>query len=256
MTEQKIELKGTNFTLSVIHLFDENIEVIKQGLLEKVAQAPSFFKFAPIVINISHIPDFNDWKSLKDVTSLCGLHLVGISGCSNPELKAEINQAGIAVLTEGKKIEPAKETKPQDNTPTPVTDSVKPNDVKDSVKSQPITETPPQSEPRLKTKVVTTPIRSGQQIYARNTDLVILNNVGAGAEVIADGNIHIYGIMRGKALAGASGDEDAQIFCQNLEAELLSIAGNYWLNDQIPKEQVGKPTLVKLTDQGLILEKL
>ncbi|SET45109.1 septum site-determining protein MinC [Thorsellia anophelis] len=254
MTEQKLELKGTNFTLSVIHLFDADIDIIKQSLLEKVAQAPSFFKYAPIVINISHIQDFNDWINLKNVIHDCGLHLVGISGCTSAELKMTINQAGIAVLTEGKKIEPQKDKTSIDSAAAAMP-STHINEA-DLTKSKPVENIEKTKESRVKTKVVTTPIRSGQQIYARNSDLVVLNNVGAGAEVIADGNIHIYGIMRGKALAGASGDEDAKIFCQNLEAELLSIAGNYWLNEQIPKDQLGKAALVTLTERGLILDKL
>ncbi len=88
----------------------------------------------------------------------------------------------------------------------------------------------------MKTRIVNTPVRSGQQIYARDADLIVTNSVSAGAELVADGNIHIYGMMRGRALAGASGDRDCQIFCTNLAAELVSIAGEYWIMDQIPEE--------------------
>ena len=77
------------------------------------------------------------------------------------------------------------------------------------------------------------PVRSGQRIYAPNSDLIVTANVSAGAELIADGNIHIYGLMRGRVLAGAAGDTESQIFCTHLHAELISIAGQYWLSDQI-----------------------
>lgn len=88
------------------------------------------------------------------------------------------------------------------------------------------------------------PVRSGQRIYAPHCDLIVTNHVSAGAELIADGNIHVYGMMRGRALAGAGGDRDAQIFCTHLAAELVSIAGEYWLSDNIPAEflwQSGAP---------------
>lgn len=84
-----------------------------------------------------------------------------------------------------------------------------------------------------KTRLIDTPVRSGQRIYAPQCDLIVTSHVSAGAELIADGNIHVYGMMRGRALAGASGDRETQIFCTNLMAELVSIAGEYWLSDQI-----------------------
>ena len=83
----------------------------------------------------------------------------------------------------------------------------------------------------LKNKVITTPVRSGQQIYAQGGDLIVISSVGNGAELLADGNIHIYGPMRGRALAGILGDESTHIFCHSLEAELISIAGQYQVSE-------------------------
>lgn len=94
-----------------------------------------------------------------------------------------------------------------------------------------------------------TPVRSGQQVYADNRDLTVVSTVGAGAEVIADGSIHIYGPLRGRALAGAQGDENARIFCREFHAELVAIAGNYKVLEDIPAELRGKPVQVWL-DQG------
>src|SRR5690606_12511809 len=85
-------------------------------------------------------------------------------------------------------------------------------------------------------RVITTPIRSGQQVYAPGGDLVIIAPVSAGAEILADGKIHVYGPLRGRALAGVKGDTNARIFCQSLEAELISIAGNYKVNEDLQKE--------------------
>src|SRR3546814_2273214 len=96
-----------------------------------------------------------------------------------------------------------------------------------------------------------TPVRSGQQVYADNRDLTVLTTVGAGAEVIADGSVHIYGALRGRALAGAQGNEKASIFCRSFHAELVAIAGNYKVLEDIPKELHGKAVQVWLENEEL-----
>lgn len=109
------------------------------------------------------------------------------------------------------------------------------------------------------TMFVDRPLRSGQQIYARGTDLVLLGGVSPGAEVIADGSIHCYGPLRGRALAGAQGDQAARIVASNFGPELVSIAGVYRTFERgIPEAFAGKPTLVRLngTDHTLNLEAL
>ncbi len=88
----------------------------------------------------------------------------------------------------------------------------------------------------LKTRLVTEPVRSGTQIYARGSDLIVTASVSPGAELVADGNIHVYGALRGRALAGAGGDEAARIFCTRLEAELVSIAGRYLVSEHLPAD--------------------
>ena len=103
------------------------------------------------------------------------------------------------------------------------------------------------AEPGL---VQVAPIRSGQQVYAENRDLTVLAAVGAGAEVIADGSIHIYGALRGRALAGAQGNEKARIFCREFHAELVAVAGHYKVLDEIPKDLLGKPAQVWLDNNG------
>jgi len=100
------------------------------------------------------------------------------------------------------------------------------------------------------------PVRSGQQVYADNRDLTVLTTVGAGAEVIADGSIHIYGPLRGRALAGAQGNEKARIFCREFHAELVAVAGHYKVLDDIPKELRGKPVQVWLDHHELKLAAL
>lgn len=108
------------------------------------------------------------------------------------------------------------------------------------------------------TKLVTQPVRSGQQIYAQGADLIIMSQVSEGAEVLADGHIHVYGTLRGRALAGVNGDTSARIFCRSLEAELLSVAGNFVLSEDLrSRAEVWKqPTQVFLHDETLKVEAL
>lgn len=98
------------------------------------------------------------------------------------------------------------------------------------------------------------PIRSGQQVYAQGRDLIVTATVGAGAEVIADGSVHVYGALRGRALAGAQGDRGARIFCREFYAELVAIAGEYKVMEEIPKELRGKPVQVWLDEDRLRIE--
>ena len=94
--------------------------------------------------------------------------------------------------------------------------------------------------------VVNQPVRSGQVVYAQNNDLVVLAPVNPGAQVIADGHVHIYAPLRGRAVAGASGMLGARIFCQKLEAEMVAISGAYIMPDEIPAERRGKPAQIYL----------
>ncbi len=234
MSNTPIELKGSSFTLSVIHLHNAPPEVIYQALVEKIAQAPAFLKHAPVVVNVSALNCQVDWPQIQEMVSSAGLHIVGVSGCKDPELKAIINAAGLPLLTEGKEKAEIAARKPAVEAPAP----------------QPI------AAPVTKTRLIDTPIRSGQRIYAPNCDLIVTNHVSAGAELIADGNIHVYGMLRGRALAGASGDRNTQIFCTNLTAELVSIAGVYWLSEKIPADYFGKSARLRLSDADLSIQPL
>ena len=230
MSNTPIELKGSSFTLSVVHLHEAEPKVIHQALEDKIAQAPAFLKHAPVVLNVSALEDPVNWSAMHKAVSATGLRVIGVSGCKDAQLKAEIEKMGLPILTEGKEKAPRPAPTPQapaQNT-TPVT----------------------------KTRLIDTPVRSGQRIYAPQCDLIVTSHVSAGAELIADGNIHVYGMMRGRALAGASGDRETQIFCTNLMAELVSIAGEYWLSDQIPAEFYGKAARLQLVENALTVQPL
>ena len=225
MSQAPIELKGSSFTLSVVHLHNSQPEVIRPALIAKVGQAPAFLKNAPVVINITDVNGSVEWREMLRVFSAAGLHVIGVSGCRDEAQKQAVLHAGLPLLSEGK----------------------------GTVKKAPIAPAVPVA---AKTKIVSTPVRSGQQIYARSCDLIVTSHVSAGAELIADGNIHVYGMMRGRALAGAAGDSGSQIFCSHLSAELVSIAGQYWLSDQIPENYYGQAARLTLSDGALTIQPL
>ncbi|QPG28662.1 septum site-determining protein MinC [Pantoea sp. SM3640] len=236
MSQTPIEFKGSSFTLSVVHLHHHDPAVIRKALQDKIDQAPDFLRNAPVVLNVATLSADVNWKQLQQAILATGLRIVGVSGCKDEALKRMIVRAGLPVLAEGKEARPRAEAPQPAPTPEP----------------QPVvTETA-----AAKTRIVNTPVRSGQQIYARDADLIITSSVSAGAELVADGNIHIYGMMRGRALAGASGDRNCQIFCTNLAAELVSIAGEYWIMDQIPQEFFGKAARLCLQDGALTIQTL
>jgi len=232
MSQTPIEFKGSSFTLSVVHLHHPDPAVIRKALQDKIDQAPDFLKNAPVVLNVATLSADVNWKQLQQAILATGLRIVGVSGCKDDALKRMISRAGLPVLAEGK------EAKSRSEVPLP----------------EPL---PVAAEPvAAKTRIVNTPVRSGQQIYARDADLIITSSVSAGAELVADGNIHIYGMMRGRALAGASGDRNCQIFCTHLAAELVSIAGEYWIMDQIPQEFFGNAARLCLQDGALTIQTL
>ncbi|AKC32054.1 septum site-determining protein MinC [Candidatus Pantoea carbekii] len=231
MSKSPIDFKGSNFTLSVVHLHQSQPEIIRQAIQEKINQAPKFLQNAPIVLNISTLSGDINWLQIQQAVSATGLRIIGVSGCKDETLKKIIASAGLPVLCEGKVV-------------FKTTDSTKSNLVNDH------------NQETNKARIINTLVRSGQQIYARNTDLIVINNVSAGAELVADGNVHIYGIMRGRVLAGASGDFKCQIFCTNLAAELVSIAGEYWTMDQIPGKFFSTAARLYLQDGVLAIQTL
>lgn len=105
------------------------------------------------------------------------------------------------------------------------------------------------------TKLITHPVRSGQRVYTQG-DLVVLAQVSAGAEIIAEGNIHVYGTLRGRALAGVQGNMEARIFCSILQAELVSIAGNYKISEDLDKTVYNKPVHIYLSNHTLVIKEL
>jgi septum site-determining protein MinC len=219
MSKPSLELKGASFTLSVLHINSSDLHAVMAELDSKLAQAPQFFLGAPLVVNLSAIQhDSINLSELKDLLISRQLVIVGITGATTV-LSQQAKELGLAIIKAGK----------QSTTPPPA--------------------------PR-QTKIVKQNIRSGQQVYAKNGDLIIFGAVGNGAEVIADGSIHIYGALRGKAMAGAAGDTSAVIIAHSLEAELVSIAGQYWLAENLQQHSSDKSGCIRLAGESLMVESL
>lgn len=206
-----IDLKGSLFTLSVLKLLDADLDHCIDALAAKIAQAPKFFEGAPLVVDVAALGGQHiDFKALNRRLKQLQLIPVAVTG-AEPALREAARDAGWPHLNGSGGSSRRAET---------TADS-----------AEPVAEAAGE-RPRL-AMTIDTPVRSGQQIYAKDSDLVILGTVSNGAEVIADGSVHIYGTLRGRAIAGAKGDTKARIFCHNLQPELIAICGTYWLSSAI-----------------------
>lgn len=216
-SKESFKLKASLFTLTTLHLFNTDLVSIQQQLTSLKEQTPYFFQQLPIIIDLSALKQsvvkVIDFPGIISCLRRAGIMPVGIQG-GNAEQQTLAMQAGLTIL-------PNVKSEPADTTPKPAQFAT--------------------------TKIITQPVRSGQQIYAKNSDLIVLAPVSPGAELLADGNIHVYARLKGRALAGVNGNPHTHIFCKCLDAELVAIAGHYWLsediqdlekNQQLPKEAV------------------
>lgn len=246
MTTTVLELRSGSYTLPTLRLFDSDVDQIQQQLKEKIDQAPSFFINSPVVLDLQELKQAElDLKRLVKEISDLKMCVSGVRGGS-PELHALASECGLAVLAIGatKLVEPAT-TSEQINLP----------EAKKDTEDEP-QEPEPADVIMFTSETMTMPIRSGQRRYTRHGDLIALAQVSEGAELMADGNIHIYGTLRGRALAGVQGDTSARIYCRNLQAELVAIAGHYLVSEDIDDQYLNQPVQIYLTDQTLVIEKL
>jgi len=238
MADASIEFKGSSFTLSVLYLRTSKLADIRADLVNKVAQAPDFFYLVPLVVNIEQLACSIDYQAIKVLIEEFNFTFVGFTGSIDKEQRIHIRKLGFSFVNTTKDSISKKAAITQENAVT---------------ENQKIAALP---QSHLYTdKVHRGQIRSGQQVYAKDQNLVVIGSVSAGAEVIADGNIHVYGSLRGRAIAGAKGHHKAQIYCQNLEAELVSINGNYWLSESM-EQHWGAPVYIHLNDTELTSSKL
>lgn len=218
------EIKSANLPLVALLLKSTDLQALERDFTQRFGDIPDFFDNDPLVIDLTSLnaaarrageePGSVDFAALKALLVPHKLKPVALRG-GTPEQMAAGLAAGLLAAPDARVVA----------APSPA----------------------PAAEAPLGALVVNRPLRSGQQVYARGRDLVVMAIVNAGAEVIADGHIHVYAPLRGKAMAGARGNTEARIFAQSLEAELISIAGIYRTSDvPLPTNVRGKPAMVSL----------
>lgn len=223
------QLKGSVLTLTVLELLKADMPAINSQFMSLVKQTPDLFRGMPVIIELKKIQSATtslDFSVIIELLKEHGLIPVGVRG-GNPDQQAAIALLGLPLLASTRVEKTAK-------VELPVSSGEETTVLR-----------------KVSSKLVTQQVRSGQQIYAKGGDLVILNSVSPGAEVLADGNIHIYGALRGRALAGVNGDREARIFCQKIDAELVSIAGHYWVNEDLSSMPDGQTIQIYLDKDRL-----
>lgn len=235
-----LEFKSTTYSVPVLIPYTHDLTVIEHQLQQKINQAPEFFRNSPILIDLQEL---NKQSTSLDVAKCIGLLRklallpIGIRGGLHaqnvaalaldiPKISAQQNISHQEAAQKLEKIIP-----------------------------EPEPESGPETSEQTITRIVTQPVRSGQRVYAHG-DLIVLAQVSAGAEIMAEGNIHVYGTLRGRALAGIQGNTEARIFCSDLQAELISIAGNYKISEDLDESVRNKPVQIYLNDLALIIQDL
>ena len=241
--EQAGELKIGQVGIANLRIRTLDVAQLAREMRERVERAPKLFGRAPVIIDfggLSQLPDQATAQALLDGLRAAGVLPVGLS-YGTRETEQLASQLGLPLLAKFRaQYEPVATAAPPAPAPAPRRESAA-EAAPAKPKAAPAAAAA--SSPGLVHK---TPVRSGQQLYAENRDLTVLSTVGAGAEVISDGSIHIYGTLRGRALAGAQGNTDARIFCHEFHAELVAIAGHYKVLEDVPKELRGKSVQVWL----------
>lgn len=226
-----IELKSGSVTVPVLKLMSTDLKTVAAQLSQKISQAPDFFHNAPIIIDLHEIAAAGQLPELSRIIDALrkeSLIPIGVRG-GNESVNAAASKIQLAVLPDnGPEYRTITTTRPA---------------------------TTASAAAAASSRLITQPVRSGQRIYAAG-DLIILSQVSAGAEIIADGNIHVYGSLRGRALAGVKGNLESRIFCHDLQAELVSVAGHYRISENLDPALRGVPVQIYLDGDSLIIEKL
>ena len=234
-------LKRRAHNLTVFELHNPNIVQLALRLKDHMAQAPNLFKNTPTVLDLSPLENsikVVDFPALASLLDNHGLTIVGIYGGSEAQRTAA-TRARLALFSAG-------------HTPAQDIQNIAPTEAPAPEAACEMPEKPALDD-CASNLVSRQPVRAGQQLYARGGSLVVEASVNEGSEVIADGDIHIYGALRGRALAGARGRKDARIWCHQLDAELVSIDGIYRTRDSIAPELIGKPAVIEIQQEKLII---
>ena len=250
------EIKSANLPLVALLLKSTDLATLAQELKARFGDMPDFFDSDPLVIDLTPLnaaarrsgtdAGAVDFPALLKLLRSYRVMPIAIRGGTAGQM-ADGLAAGLLPAPDARVVASSPPT-PEPERPS---EQAAPSPVKAQApasKAIPTATAPALPEAPLGAMVIHKPLRSGQQVYARGRDLVVLAMVNAGAEVIADGHIHVYAPLRGKAIAGARGNTDARIFALSLEAELISIAGIYRTSENpLPLNVQGKPTQVRLT---------
>jgi septum site-determining protein MinC len=240
---QAFELKAASFTLPVIRLLGVDMDAVADELSIKVRQAPDFFHNTPVVIDLADVPRGEvEFPLLVGLLRGYRMLPVGVRG-GTPAQNEAAEAMELAILGDAflRRSKPEEKGAPP---PEAVVEEAPP------VRLEGAAGAPPTFT------LVTRPVRSGQRVYAPGGDLSVVASVSSGAELMADGNIHVYGALRGRAMAGLKGNTQARIFCQDLQAELVSVAGHYRVSENIPGELKGYPVQIFLDDKVLRIERI
>jgi septum site-determining protein MinC len=229
-----LEFKSGSFSVPILILFADDLKAIGQQLQEKVDLAPEFFKNSPLIFDVQELNKQGrliDIPALVNVIRQSGLLPTGIRGGNAQQNKAALELLIPIYSLHSISTSDTQAQKQKNTAPEPLVEAVT----------------------NTTTTMITRPIRSGQRIYATG-DLVVLAQVSAGAEIMAEGNIHVYSTLRGRALAGVQGNVEARIFCSDLQAELISIAGNYKISEDMRDVVSKKSVQVYLQGHTLIIK--
>lgn len=237
-----IEFKGASLAVMTAHVRETEAARLADALHMMLGGMPDFFAGEPAVLDFAQLSDAPDWVDWTAIISLLRRYQVQPIGVRNlPEhLQDGARRANLAILGPE---DPVRAERPA--VPPPPLNPPPPPAEAPAVQPAPVAPAPAVPAPTL---VVDKPLRSGQQVYAKGGDLVLLAGISPGAEVIADGSIHCYGPLRGRALAGARGDASARIFSTHFGPELVSIAGVYRTFEQgIPEAVAARAAQVRLS---------
>ena len=252
--EQAGELKIGQVGIANLRIRTLDVARLHDEMRDRVQRAPNLFRRAAVVVDFGGLAQMPDLKTARAL--IAGLRDAGVLpvalayGTAETERLAE--QLDLPLLAKFR----AQYERAEDAGTAEPAPAAAPRRAAPAAQAAPAPAPAPAPAAGGPGLIQTAPVRSGQQIYADNRDLTVLTSVGAGAEVIADGSVHIYGPLRGRALAGAQGNEKARIFCREFHAELVAIAGHYKVLEDIPKDLRGKAVQAWLEDGQLKLAAL
>jgi septum site-determining protein MinC len=249
--ESAFEIRFGQVGLAQMRIRSTDADAVRAQLATRVAAAPALFERAALCLDLSpldHDVSAAELRAMLEAIRRCGVLPVGLAH-GTPAIEALARELDLPVLTQfraqqsyGAAVSAVKAAS-QPTAPAPAPAPAAPPPPPVAASTEEIVAIPALMHHR--------PVRSGQRIYARHRDLVVTSAVGAGAEVMADGCVHVYGSLRGRAMAGVRGEVSARVFCHEFNAELVSVAGVFRVFETIPPDLAGKPVQAWLDGDDL-----